>query len=60
MDWNKTKPKQKGRYLVTVEKFLTKEPYVSTDVYDTKYNNWRHYGDQVIAWADLPKPFKKA
>ena len=48
-------PKENKRYLVTV--FFNGETYVDIDDYFCY--GWDDYGDAVIAWAELPEPYRK-
>lgn len=54
VDWHpypEEKPKREGVYLVTL-----KDEEVTSDWFNSGY--FRFYVDDVIAWAERPKPFK--
>lgn len=72
VDWHpfpKEKPKDDGYYIVTINPFLNSYPVVSDfwksmTVCDEDFSKtetvsfWGTYGNQVLAWAELPEPYR--
>lgn len=71
VDWHpypKEKPKKSGRYLVTIVSEFMGKRVTTDDFYDYKellenYNRgpryyWYYHNGEVIAWAELPEPYK--
>lgn len=59
VDWipcSERLPEKQGHYLVTV--IYNGETFVTSDDYFVY--GWDDFGDDVIAWAELPRPYEGA
>lgn len=53
-------PENMSLVLVTICAMVGKgELVTTTDVYSPLSGKWRNYNGDVIAWAELPEPYKK-
>lgn len=48
-------PEEEGKYLVTMQSFVTRKPTVSTSIFVDSTKEW--YPD-CTAWMPLPEPYK--
>ena len=53
-------PENMSKVLVTIGTMVGRgELVTTTDVYNPLSGKWRNYNGGVIAWAEMPKPYKK-
>ena len=55
--YKQDKPDEKDTYIVTVK--FGKALLVSTTDWIPEQNTFWDYGDRVVAWAELPEPYKE-
>lgn len=59
MEWHTNNPKTTDLYLVTLNNPYAQERCVDADWFNAKISDWTRYGNYVVAWAELPEPYKE-